>query len=285
MATPLERPKKLEGRQSLTDAEVAELKKRADRIFASGDADAAGGDAYFLAALENPEHFKNPGATGTQIRAREFDNRTSLIIDPPDGKIPPMTEAARRMQSAEAVALAAGVRPPSRPQDLNAALRCITYGVPRLGGNYGSGNFGFYEIVQSRGYVVFYMEQIHEARIIPLDGRPHLPQSIRSWEGDSRGHWEGKTLVVDTTNFAPQTNFLGSRENLHLVERFTRVAHDEIRYEITVDDPTTWVRPWTAMIRLKHSDDKVYETACHEDNRSLEGILAGARAADAAEKR
>ena len=114
-------------------------------------------------------------------------------------------------------------------------------------------------------------------RCAALDGRPNLPESIRAWEGDSLGRWEGKTLVVDTTNFSPKSNFMGSPENLHLTERFTRVAPDEIDYEISFNDPTTWTRPWTAMIRLKRTQEKIYD-ACHEDNRPLEGILAGARA-------
>jgi hypothetical protein len=114
--------------------------------------------------------------------------------------------------------------------------------------------------------VVLFTETIHEARIIPLDGRPHLPQTIRQWSGDSRGRWEGKTLVVDTTNFSPKSNFMGSAENLHLVERFTRVAADRLNYEVTIDDPTTWTKPWTATVRLKATQDNIYEFACHEGN-------------------
>lgn len=135
----------------------------------------------------------------------------------------------------------------------------------------------YYQIVQSPGYVVVVMEAIHDARIIPLDGHPHLPLSMPTWNGDSRGRCEGKTLVVDTTNFSPKDNFIGSAENLHLVERFTRVASDEIRYEITVDDPTTWTKPWTAMLRLKQTVDKIYEFACHEGNfQIMEGMLSEA---------
>jgi hypothetical protein len=283
-ATPLERPKALAGRQFLTDAEVAELKRRAERLFKSGDSDFAAGDSVFLAALGNSEQYKNPNATGGSelMIDREFDNRTSLIVDPPDGRVPPMTPAGQRRQSATAGALAAGLRPPARAEDLNNALRCITAGVPRLGGRYGAGDFGYYQIVQAPGYVVLLMEVIHEARIIPLDGRPHLPQSIRAWAGDSLGRWEGQTLVVDTTNFSPKSNFMGSAENLHLIERFTRVAGDEIDYEISLNDPTTWTRPWTAMIRLKRTQEKIYEFACHEDNRPMEGMLAGARAEEKA---
>jgi hypothetical protein len=123
------------------------------------------------------------------------------------------------------------------------------------------------------------MEAIHETRIIPLDGRPHLSQSLRQWSGDSRGHWDGNTLVVDTTNFSPQSNFMGAAENLYIVERFTRVAADAINYEITLNDRTTWTRPWTAAIHLKRTQDKIYEYACHEGNaHTMEGILGAARA-------
>lgn len=291
-ATPLERPKALEGRQFLTDDEVAELKQRAARLFNNGKSDYAGGDNAFLAALANPEQYKNPaGATCSSLSMieREFDRRTSLIVDPPDGKIPPLTPAARQRRAA---AEAATERLPEGPEDLSDAIRCITFGVPRLAGNFGPGIYGYYQIAQSPGYVVLVMESIHDARIIPLDGRPHLPPSIRSWNGDSRGHWEGKTLVVDTTNFSPKShptgsfsaisNFMESSANLHLVERFTRVAPDTINYEMTLDDPTTWTKSWTAAIRLKQTRDELYEFACHEESHSMVGILAGARAAEKA---
>ena len=281
-ATPLERPAALEGRQSLTEAEVTELKHRAARLFKNGASDFAAGDNVFLAALANPDRYDNPNATQVSnvMIDREFDNRTSLITDPPDGKIPPLTEAARARLAKTPGALGAGLRPPASVKDLNNALRCITAGVPRLGGRYGAGDFGYYEIVQSPGNVLLFSEVIHEARVIPLDGRPHLPPEIRLWQGDSRGRWEGETLVIDTTNFSPESDFLGARENLHVVERLTRLAPNEIRYEITLDDPTTWTRPWSATIRLRRRDEKIYEFACHEDNRPLEGILAGARAAE-----
>ena len=275
-ATPLERPKELEGRPLLTDAEVAELKKRADRLFKNGAGDYAAGDNAFLAALANVEKYENPAqstADSTNMVEREFDNRTSLIVDPPDGKIPPLTPAARQRQ-------AAAQHPPAGPEDLNNALRCVTWGVPRLGGNFGAGPYSYYQIVQGPGYVVFVPEAIHDARIIPLDGRPHLPRSVRQWNGDSRGHWQGTTLVVDTTNFSPKSNFMGSAENLHLIERFTRVAPDTINYEITLDDPTTWTKPWTAVIRLKQTSEAIYEFACHEGNYTTMVGMMGAAHAD-----
>jgi hypothetical protein len=279
-ATPLERPKELADRASLTDAEVAELQRRADRLFKNGNSDFANGDNVFLAALANPDKFKSPTATGNSddMVEREFDNRTSLIVDPPDGRIPAYTAAGQqRLSALNAAKLARNAV--AGPEDLTPDQRCITFGVPRLGGTYSSGNFGYYQIVQTPGYVVLVTEVIHEARIIPLDGRPHLPSNMRTWTGDSRGRWEGNTLVVDTTNFSAQTNFLGSAEGLHVVERLARIAPDELRYEITVDDPSTWVKPWTAMLRLKRTADAIYEFACHEGNfDEMRGMLLGARA-------
>ena len=281
-ATPLERPKALEGKRFLTDEEVAALRKNAARLFGGDvDSDAAGGDNFFLAALANPDVYKNRNATGSGVGSvREIDNRTSLIVDPPDGKIPPMTlDGRQRRLAADAAAFAAPrPSPPSGPEDLSNFIRCITYGAPRLGGAAASYH-NYYQIVQTPGYVMFLSEAIHDARIIPLDARPHLPQNIRLWLGDSRGRWEGSTLIVETMNFSPKTSLLGSAENLHLVERFTRTAVDKINYEITLTDPTTWAAPWTAVVRLKRTADKIYEDACHEGNEPvMTGILRGARA-------
>jgi hypothetical protein len=283
-ATPLERPKEVNGRASLTDDEVAELSKRARRLFTDSNSDYAAGDALFVAAYTNRDVFKSPTSTASsaEMLTRIFDNRTSLIVDPPDGRIPPLTEAARERQVAAA---AAAERLPAGPEDLNNSIRCITWGVPRLGGNYGSGPYSYYRITQSADYVAFLFEAVHHTRIFPLDGRPHLPASVRAWDGDPRGHWDGHTLVVDTTNFSPKSSFMGSHENLHLTEKFTRVAADEIRYEITVDDPTTWTKPWTAMLRLRRSNEHLYEFACHEGNMpTMQGILRGARVQEMREK-
>ena len=277
-ATPLERPKGLEGRPFLTDAEVAELKKRAARLFKEANSDYAGGDNAFLAAYANVDRYENPnlsqGSTVDMVD-REFDNRTSLIVDPPDGKLPPLTPAGlQRVAKADA----ATKRPPAGPEDFTNFIRCITFGTPRVGGNFGAGPYSYYQIFQTAGYVVLFTEMIHEARIIPLDGRPHLPQSIRQWSGDSRGRWEGQTLVVDTTNFATKSYYMGSAENLHLVERFTRVSADRLDYTVTVDDPTTWTKPWTAVVRLKATKDAIYEFACHEGNYvSMVGMLSGTK--------
>jgi hypothetical protein len=290
----LERPKALEGRSPLTDEEVAELKSRADKIFGNFDSDFGAGDGVFLAALSNPSSaYRNPAGTRSTENSvgmieREFDNRTSLVVDPADGRIPPLTAAAQERQAA---ARKAAQKPPTGPEEMTSSYRCITTGVPKLGGLYGSGHFSYYQIFQTRGYVAIATETIHDARIIPLDGRAHLPASVRQWNGDSRGRWEGNTLVVDTTNFSPKSNFMGSSDNLHLIERFTRVAPDTIHYEMTIADPTTWTRPWTAMVPMKQTSEQIYEFACHEGNLVImPAMLTGARldekaAEDAAKSR
>jgi hypothetical protein len=278
-ATPLERPAALAGREFLTDSEVAELRERADRLFKNTNADFAGGDAVYLSALANIDHFKSTTATGTtnEMIEREFDNRTSLIVAPRDGRIPPLTPEA---QQRKAAADASRRRPAEGPEDLTQVERCLTYGVPRLSStNTGAGPLGYFQIVQTPAYVVLFVEAVHEARVIALDGRPHLPPAIGLWQGDSRGRWEGNSLVIDTTNFSPHSNFMGSAEHLHLVERLTRVAPDRIDYEITVDDPTTWTQPWTAVIRLKRTTQRLFEYACHEGNYEImRGMFAAARA-------
>jgi len=278
-ATPFERPKALEGRQFLTDEEVAELKRRADRLFKDGNADLPVGDNLFLAALNNVEQFRNPNGanrSSAYMIEREFDNRTSLIVDPPDGRIPALTAEAQRRRAATA----ARERALAGPEDFNNNTRCITPGMPRIGaGAAGDPQYGYYQILQSPGYVVLFLEAFHDARIIPLDGRPHLSGSIRQWSGDPRGRWDGDTLIVDTANFSPKSNFLGSAGNLHLVERFTRVAADTIKYDVTVEDATTWTKSWSAAIRLKQVQAKIFEFACHEGNQdAIETILAIRRA-------
>jgi hypothetical protein len=278
-ATPLERPPALAGKPVLTDDEVAELRRRADRLFKNTNADFPAGDAVFLAALADIDHFKSTTATGStsEMIEREFDNRTSLIVDPPDGRIPPLTAAAQERLAAER---ARRQRPPEAPEDFTQVERCLTYGVPRLSGtNTGAGPLGYYAIVQTASHVVLFLEAIHEARIVSLDGRPHLPASVRLGQGDSRGHWEGNSLVVDTTNFSARNDFMGSSDGLHLVERLTRVAPDRIDYQLTIDDPTTWTRPWTAVIRLRRSQARLYEYACHEGNYEImRDMFAAARA-------
>ena len=276
-ATPIERPAVLAGRAALTDAELTALKKRAAELF-SGDGDAAFLDALYTTALSDAKTYKsNDGGTGNYnqfwLANRWFDHRTSLIVDPSDGKLPAYTpEAAARQKLA---AERRKTRPADGPEDRNSFERCLnTPDWPNLLAGYNTN----YQILQIPGYVVIFQELIHDTRIIPIDSRPHVGKNVRLMLGDPRGRWEGDTLVVDTTNFSRLSNLRGASENLHLVERFSRVAADTLQYEFTATDPTTWTRPWTARILLKASRDRLFEYACHEGNLGLPGILSGHRA-------
>jgi hypothetical protein len=275
-ATPLQRPPSLAGKTVLTPQELAAVKAAADELF-SGGGDAAFGDSVFEAALSRAKSFTSiDGRTGDYnhfwLVEREFDNRTSLITDPADGRIPALTPEAQRRAAARPAPSFDNPLADSW-EDRSLSERCITFGSPRLGAGYNS----YYQIQQTRDYVAITMETIHDVRIIPIGSRPHVGSNIRQWLGDSRGHWEGDTLVVDTKNYSAKSRLMGSTESLHVTERFTRVSADTMKYEVTFEDPATWVRPWTVMIPLKHTDEQIYEYACHEDNTGLEGILSGAR--------
>jgi hypothetical protein len=280
-ATPLERPKALAGRAYLTDDEVAALKKKAAELFDNGNSDAAFGDSVFESVLENVKGtkagFKSvDGGTGDYSSvwtvAREWDNRTSLITDPPDGRLPPMTPDGQKRQGS----LSFLGRPAAGPEDRSLSERCITYGTPQMVAGYQS----YYEIVQTANTVVIVTEMIHDARVIPMDGRPHLAANVQSWMGDPRGHWEGDTLVIDSTNFRPGAFRSISTDKLHVVERFKRISADTLQWELTVDDPGIWTKPWTASIPLRSTPKAIYEYACHEGNYGLADILAGARRED-----
>jgi hypothetical protein len=287
-ATPLERPKELAARARLTDQEVAAMKKKAAELY-NGKGDASFGDDIFqtvLASIKGTEsgpHKKGAtefdGGTGDYssewIVSREWDNRTSLITDPPDGRLPPLTPEGKKRQEA---AFAALMRPAASPADRMLSERCITYGSPQLIAGYQS----YYQIFQTADAVVIMTEMIHDVRIIPLDGRPHVASNIHNWFGDSRGHWEGDTLVIDTTNYKAQSFMPESSEKLHVIERLTRTGPEMLKYEITIDDPATWTKPWSLMIPLRHSADPIFEYACHEGNIGMQGILAGARAEEKA---
>ena len=273
-ATPLERPSEWAGKTRLTDEELAALRTSAAQATDPGQ-DALFGDQLVLAAIAGAKAETYDPETGNYnqfwIVERDFSNRTSLVVDPPDGRIPGLTGAAERRQVERAAYRLA--YPADSWVDVPLQERCITYGVPRLGAGYNS----YYQIFQSADYVVFLMEMNHDARMIPLDGGTDLDPTLRQWHGASRGHWEGETLVVETRNLSPKSRFRGSSDNLHLVERFTRVGPDTLDYEVTVTDPTTWTEPWTVSIPLMRSDDALYEYACHEGNYGMEGILAGHR--------
>ena len=287
IATPLERPKELEGRALLTDPEVAALKKKAHELFGGGDSDAAFGDTVYRTVWANVKGttsgFKSvDGETGDYSSVwtveREWENRTSLITDPTDGRIPAMTPEGQKRRAANGFEY---TRRADGPEGRALQERCITYGSPQLTAGYQS----YSQIVQTSNAIAFETEMIHDVRIIPLDGRPHLPSSVQLWMGDSRGRWEGDTLVVDTTNYKPASFMGASSEKLHVIERFTRTGPETLQYEITIHDPETWTKPWSLMIPLRHTSDQIYEYACQEGNIGLEGILAGARAEERAAAR
>ena len=286
--TPLERPDLYEGREFLTDEEVAALEN--PQVESQGRNFRP--DAGTVADVEGAYNDEFTGRGKEVIRTQ----RTSLIIDPPDGKIPPRTpEAIERLGPVRRRASAGGgevetdvrIPYPVSPQSGNYADnpedrppdRCLGITLPFIRGTSGT----YSRIVQSPASVTFYQEDGHRGggyRTVHLDARPHLPSHIRQWLGHSVGRWEGATLVVDTTNFTNKTSFNGSGEHLHLVERFTRVASDLIMYEVTVDDPTVWTSTWAIEIPLTQVDNtsnQIFEAACHEGNYAMTSILAGAR--------
>ena len=202
------------------------------------------------------------------------DNRTSLIVDPPTGRIPPTTEEARERSAARAARRRA--HPADAAEYRSNSERCLTFGTPRLPGAYNNN----YQILQTPSHVVIVSEMIHDTRVVPLDGRPVLTSNVVQWHGDSRGRWEGNTLVVESANYSIGGAFRGATEGLRLVERFTRVGPDTIHYEITADDSATWISPWTLMFPMVKTDQPMYEYACHEGNHGLENILGNARFED-----
>ena len=206
-----------------------------------------------------------------------LDLKTSLIVDPANGKLPPMTEEGRQRAAARAEARKRAGSPTDAVQNQSLSVRCILMdrnGPPMLAGAYNNN----YQIVQTRDSVMMLVEMLHGPRIIPLDGRPQLAQNVRQLEGSSRGRWEGDTLVIETANLTDKTAFQGSSENMRLTERFTRVDEDTLLYRFTVDDPSTWTRPWSAEVPWRKAVGPLFEHACHEGNYGLYNTLAGARA-------
>lgn len=261
--TPLERPSALVNKQILTEEEAAEFEKQTaerhvDRPPREGS---VGGYNQFW--------FER----GTEVIPTR---QTSLIVDPPDGRIPYTEEAIKQRRN---IPMYLRAETADSYTDRSLADRCImgfNSGPPMTAGGYNNN----VQIWQISGYVVLLNEMVHDTRIIPTDGRPHL--NIRQWAGDSRGHWEGNTLVVETTNFLRETSLVGSTADTQLVERFTRIDADTIMYEFTVEDPNSYTRPWTARMPLRRMDGSLFEYACHEGNYSLYNILAGARAKEKA---
>jgi hypothetical protein len=271
--TPLERPAELAAKELLTPQEAEAYQKRVlarwDRDNRAGGAEADLGRAY--------------GSAWWDADARLVPvTRTSLIVDPPEGKLPPLTlEAQKRINDARDERQR---RPADGPEDRPLMDRCLWWpavGPPMLPSFANNSPYSplvsNYQFLQGPGYVAIVNEILHETRLIPLDGRPHVSQKIRKWMGDSRGRWEGNTLIVDTTNFTAKSQFRGTGVQLHLVERFTRVDPDTVHYEFTVDDPASFTRPWSARILMIKSQGPIIENACHEGNYGLRFLLGIAR--------
>ena len=265
--TPMERPRDLANKEFF--ASPAEAEAYAKAAEARSKAGVKGGDGVG----SYDELYYEFGSTTVKTL------RTSFIYDPPDGRVPPLTPAA-----AEAWRKEQQIRRsrPNGPEDRSTTERCLAIrtGVPPMTPWAYNSN---YRIVQSKNQVAIYIEMIHDVRIIPLDGRPHLPSNVHLWYGDSVGHWEGNTLVVDTTNLSGKTGFYGADENLHVIERFSRLDGDTLLYRFTVDDPTAFTKPWKGEMTMSAAPGPISEYACQEGNYALPGILAGARADDRAD--
>jgi hypothetical protein len=267
--TPLERPKGLGAKEFYTDEEFAKLSQH----IRQGE---VGEEAELGAARENDLRYDTSLYGGFDITKARFasNKRTSLIVGP-EGVIPPMLPEAKQ-RNVERVAKNKGHEFDSY-ENRPLSERCILMAQEMIPMLPAAGEGNLLQIVQGPGYVAFLHEIDHSTRVIPTDGRAHIPQNIRQWQGDSVGHWEGDTLVIDTTNFTARSAFKGSGEKLHLVERFTRNADDQITYQFTAEDPTTWAKPWSAEIPMTKTDGPVYEWACHEGNTMISTILRGAR--------
>ncbi len=275
--TPMERPEELAEQPRFTAEQAAEFSadtiRRRSRDSSTSDraARVAQGDI-----IPYNDFWFDEGTSVTTTR-------TSLIVDPPDGSIPPLTPVGERAQAARREARR-GVGPDEPPiggwvQDLGDGVRCtrgFNAGPPMRPSAYNNNT----QLFQSPHYVVILNEMIHDARIVALDGRPRPAAEIQLWAGSSRGHWDGDTLVVETTNLRAGA-FRGSTETLRIIERFTRADTDTLTYEVTVEDPTTWTRPWVFRVPMAKSDGEIYEYACHEGNYGLYNILAGVGARDA----
>ncbi|MCE2543423.1 MAG: hypothetical protein J4F30_08325 [Acidobacteria bacterium] len=262
--TPMERPAALAGQERLTEEDVANIVARS---------------AQFTELLSERGVGGNTGTYdefwfdfGSDVSA---DRRTSLVVDPPNGRIPDRTPTALERQTARRAYLAE--HPADSWEDRNLAERCLVgfnSGPPMAPSAYNN----VFQLFQTEDHVVILNEMVHDARVVPLDGRDGLDPNVRQWLGSSRGYWDGDTLVVETANFRDETNFRGVTRDMRLVERFTRADADTLLYEFTVNDPRTFVRPWTAEVPMALSPMPTFEYACHEGNYGLEGILGGTRA-------
>ena len=278
--TPLERPDNLAGKEVFTNEEAAQF---VEEILELRDADRRDEDGSRGGIINGTEQTSDLARAYNQFwwdRGTEIvgTKRTSLIVDPPDGKLPALTpEAKKRMTDRAAIVARAAHGVEDRP----LGERCIHQqrtGPPMMPGGYNNNM----RLFQLPGSVAILTEQIHEVRVIPLDGRPHLGDGMAQWKGDSRGRWEGDTLVVDTINFNGKNAFQGSGKSLHLTERFTRVNADTLDYQYTIDDPEAFTAPWTVQLPMTRDEKQLFEYACHEGNYGIEGSLSGARAVDKA---
>ena len=267
-ATPMERPDALAGKEVLTAEEAAQFEQEIAENRVASDSISETAPLEARVAYEQAIWFERK----TTLDGR----RTSLIVDPPDGRIPAVSrEGQDRIDRIQA----ARDRPPRGPEDRNNAERCLmgfNSGPPMEPSAYNNN----VQIFQTSDYVVMLNEMVHNARFVPLNDRPNLPSDLRQWSGDSRAQWEGDTLVVETTNFLRETALDGSSANMHLVERFTRLDTEVLVYEFTVTDPKTWAQSWTVRVEMTRTDQPLYEYACHEGNYSMETALNGARALD-----
>ncbi len=266
--TPMERPAEFAGKDTLTDEDVANIVAQSAEFTQLLSERGVGG------ATGTYDEFWFD--FGTEVSA---DRRTSLVVDPPNGRIPPLTPTAQQRIAARRAYLSD--HPADSWEERNIGERCIlgfNTGPPMAPSAYNN----IVQLFQTPDHVVLLNEMVHDARIVPLDGSAHLPPHVRQWHGDSRGHWDGDTLVVETINFTDKTSFRGSTDSLHLVERFTRADADTLLYEFTVTDPRTFTQPWTAVVPTNLSSNRTYEYACHEGNYGMEGILAGTRAEEKA---
>ena len=264
--TPVERPQEFAGRPTMT---VDEARRYAAAVRERQNADRRdGGVAADLARAYNDGWFER----GDQVAYVNGEYRSSLIVDPPDGRLPALTADAQRRR--EALLQDRRDHPADGPENRSLAERCLLFnaGPPNLPGPYNN----YLQVMEFPDRVVIFNEMIHDARIVRINGT-HPPAHIRSWLGDSIGKWEGATLVVDTTNFTDKTNFRGASDKLHLVERYTRVNDDTLLYEFTVTDPAAFTKPWSVALPMRRTDEQIFEYACHEGNEAMTGILRGAR--------
>jgi len=273
--TPLERPAEFAGKATLTDADAKVWEQKEHQAWQDLDGTSEG-------PLHKTKGSEGTGAynvlfydMGSGLARVDGVKRTSMVIDPPDGKIPPLIQQARERNRAAA----ARSRSAGNVKDRGLSERCIYVsmaGPPMLPTLYNNN----YQIVQTPDTIMILAEEIHDVRIIRMNAQ-HAPENVRQWLGDSVGHWEGDTLVVETTNFTDQTRFRGSSKDLKVTERFTRVDANNIVYKATVEDPSTWTKPWTVELPFAAAPGPIYEYACHEGNYAIEDILEGARKAEA----